>query len=375
MLLLIAPALAGVHLSGLPAKSVVAVDASGASVPCSDDGRGDDDVPGDGVWACDVATVDHAIVDGISRVSSPTLDDTPGSPGQPRQALRAVSIAMDAPASEVTASGNVLTCRDDGVFPDAPGGTPTCGGVAATTQLQLTFQTATGPIEANWTLDPQSGIGHAVFDGAGLVVDTPTGTPEVHEHVDVQPDQPTGITQAEQPAQPSATTSTPTVEHDASAGAGSNGTSGSAWWALALAVLAGLVGVVLGRRMPRGLPAGLEWGHGAQRVAVEESSDSLDDVVLARSRRGPVIVVGPVEPPPGEPGPVLRCPSLDVLDIADATAALVRAHGLSAITLVVPDPSALVSPGEVGLAPLERLRGELPPGTTAVLLGGTEEAT
>ena len=122
--------------------------------------------------------------------------------------------------------------------------------------------------------------------------------------------------------------------------------------------------------MRSGLPGDLEWAHTPDGSTLERVDEDLDALVRTRSRHGPVIVVAApgVVVPEGEPGPVLRATSHDVLDLAEALGDLRRSHRLRMLSLVIADEALLTSPGDVGLTAAERLKAHLPPGTRAFLL-------
>lgn len=366
---------------------------------CADDGQGGDPVPGDGVWRCSGPDASPAewrvLLDGSSLVvvrgQAPagdwglSLREGEGTllaqqaptrtPGTPRPALAAMVMEVDrgpiqqAPVVDLLSHGAraQLTCRDDGRFPDRAqnDAVAACAGPAPGQLLEVRVRG--GWEEQVFTLNypADAALMQARLTATGLQADRWVLAPE-------------GQAGAPQGAPPA-----PPVEGGVTGGEGARpeGGGGPPGGALGVSVvLAGLTGAAayaVGRRSRRsGLPVGLVWAQAAARPTLEErvlGPEGLDGLVRECSRQGLVVaVVGDAPLPAGEPGPVLRATSEDALVLADALSALRRGGDLRGITVLVLGPDRIVSPGEVGLSPLERLLGDAPPGVRVLLVhGGT----
>ncbi|HJN76059.1 MAG TPA: hypothetical protein QGF58_19160 [Myxococcota bacterium] len=335
-------------------------------------------------------------------------------PTTPRQPRQAVIIEIDAgplsqaPVVLLQGEGQAqLGCQDNGEFPDRVlnDDIATCGGVAPGTDLSVQIRTHTGQIDLSIAFDRGAGVVMARYDHGSLeATDWPLLPPRLDlsaaapqedvpepglepapvplpqmERPQMEAPQGPALPQMERPQMEAPQgPSLPQMEApqgsqpDQPRGGAPQGRppGGASWWSLLLAVLTLAGGVWLGRRMRAGLPGALEWAHAPEGSSLERLEDELGPLILTRSRHGPVVVVAPADVvlPEGEPGPVLRATSHDVLDLAEALADLRRTHRLRMLSLVIADEALLTSPGEVGLDPIERLREELPPGTRGFLL-------
>ena len=397
-LLLLPHAAAGVWVEDLDAESVVLVveDREGEHLGlCADDGQGADGTAGDAVWSCGDLPVGGEVrlglmVDGARLAVSPrgqvpegdltlglvedTLRLSEGEPdagvaGAPRPPRHAVLIEIDAgplsqaPVVQLRGDREVqLPCRDNGDFPDRVQNDDiaTCGGVAPGTDLQVQIRSHTGQVDLAVAFDASDSVLMARYSDGAL---QPTKWAALPAELDLS-----GAAPQEVPEP--GVLPTPDAQGAPQGAPQGQPPRGAPWWSLLLAALTLAGGIWLGRRMRGGLPGALEWAHAPDGSSLERVEGGLAELVLQRSHHGPVVVLAPsdAELPEGEPGPVLRATSPDVLDIAEALATLRRQHGLRSLSLVVADAALLTSPGEVGLDPLERLRGELPPGTRAFVL-------
>jgi hypothetical protein len=337
---------------------------------CRDDGKVGDPTPGDGIWACGELPEGEVwvLVDGrrmlvgqAQRGSAPS-----GIAGSPVTPAPAILVQIDAGATQQIpmvalhpAVGEMvqLSCHDNGEFPDssADDSVAHCGGVAPSRELRVEVRRSSGNFEQPVVFEGEDAVLFVRFDGLRY-------STEPWE---------LGGTAATASAVSGGGGGAPSgAGGPAAGGGGGEGPPrGAAWWSLLLAGAALVAGVGLGRWRRGDLPTGLAWAQPAGPGAVEERRGPLDELVLEASRRGPVVVLcGDRDLPEGEPGPVLRATSADVLDLLDALSQLRSRRGIQRVDLVIEDVALLESPGEVGLKPLERLRSELPPGTRALLM-------
>jgi hypothetical protein len=383
---------AGLAVDGADGRSVVVVLDDGErehAQLCGDDGQGPDAVAGDGVWACAPPPVQGAVrvglvVDGVlvgtgaGDLSDDTLvragdplqisadSPTPGAAGAPQSPWPLAVLRIDAGALDqapmVALRGELgeveLACRDDGAFPDAAQNddVATCAGPAPGRELSVSLRLPGGARDVPLTVDAHAAVIHARWDGAALTQQGADLLPAPSAAPDAQPPQPQGDGQPAQPAQPPQ----PAAPADGPSG-------GAVAWAVVSGLGLGLAGFWLGRRRREHLPEHLAWPQGDAAV-LESRTDALDDAVRTLSRRGPVVVLGQGELPAGEPGPVLRCSSTDVLDVLESVELLRRQHGLRAIGVVVDRGVSLTAPGELGVSARERLQADAPAGVTVWFL-------
>lgn len=360
---------------------------------CGDDGQGPDAVAGDGVWACAPPPVQGdarvgLVVDGvlIGTGTGVVSDDTLVRGGDPLQ----ISAQVPAPGAEGVAQapwplavltvdagpldqapmvalrgelGQVeLACRDDGQFPDAAQNddVATCAGPAPGRTLSVSLRLPGGARDMPLTVDPHAAVIQARWDGAALT-QAPTGLLPAavasSGAADVAPQPGPGPDQPPQPQGP----------QDAPPGASTGPGGGAVAWSVVGGLGLAVAGFWLGRRRRDHLPEHLAWPQGDAPV-IETRSDALDDAVRTLSRRGPVVVLSDAALPAGEPGPVLRCTSVDVLDVLESVALLRRQHGLRAVGVVVDRGVSLRAPGELGVSAVERLQADAPAGVTVWLL-------
>ena len=338
---------------------------------CRDDGQVGDPTPGDGIWACGELPDGEVwvLVDGrrllvgqARRGSAPS-----GVAGPARPPTPAILVQIDAgPIEQIPmvalhppegGEASQLSCHDNGEFPDpsADDAVAHCGGVAPARELRVEVRRSSGNFEQPVSFEGDDAVLFVRFDGVRYTT---------------EPWEIGGVETSSSAVSGGGGGAPAGAGGPAAGGGGGEGPPrGAPWWSLLLAAVALVAGVGLGRFRRGDLPSGLAWASPSGPGTLEERGGSLQDEVLAASRRGPVVVVSRADQlPEGEPGPVLRATSHDVLDLLDALAELRRRRGIQRVELVIEDVALLQSPGEVGLSPLDRLRSELPSGTRALVL-------
>jgi hypothetical protein len=246
-----------------------------------------------------------------------------------------------------------VACQDDGDFPDEARNDDraVCAGVAGAGDLVLRLRTPSEEDQVTLNVGPEVAVVQGRWTAGGLeqearlllrtlastaqalpsgdVLPAPKGGESVHGGPAVKP--------PEAPANPGL-------------------------WAGVLALFTGLVGWRLGRgpRGERALPACLD------RVAGKPLVQEVPDLAMAWSgvsSQDPVVLLQVDEAVPVDHmGAVLRSRSTDVLDILDAVAGLAARDPLRSVGLILGSPDALGNPGGIGVAALDVLRQELPPG-------------
>ena len=275
----------------------------------------------------------------------------PGPGGTPRAPTPALIVELDLGPSEhawmlhlIGPDTEQLACMDDGSFPDAApnDGVSTCAGPAGRFE-RLAVQSPAAQQEATSPFRDPTPLLAARWTAAGLAP------------VDLD-------LLARVPAPASAAAPLP----QPSAWGEPQPTPPSSFPWTGLVGLVALIGAgVLLARPPRGLPPGVE-----PIVSSDGPVHHVPDPDLARlAATGPVIVAS--EDPPTVSGPtvVLHSRAVDALDLLALLKRLARTDPLRPPTLVVVDPSRLVHPHGLGVAPLEALEQELPRGARIVVVG------
>ena len=103
------------------------------------------------------------------------------------------------------------------------------------------------------------------------------------------------------------------------------------------------------------------------RVRREPAADAQAAIASAGGQGTVLLALAGEVFVPDTPGPVLKATSLDVSDLLDALAALVRRDSLAQVTLVTSTGSLTHADG-LGVPPAEALERGLPPGVRMVLL-------
>ncbi len=376
------------------ARSVVVLTSAGAAALCRDDGQQGDPVPGDGQWRCpslawaperDALGVmldgrrlvrAQAVAPTLSGRVSLTLDGgrlraepgtpEPGAPGTAKPPVPALVIDVDRGESRqawilevAAASGSgQLACHDDGDFPDAARNddVPVCAGTAASGDVVLRLRTPAQQLQAERSVGPDVAIVRGRWTDQGLQSSDRALMPELSSTAqavplgDALPAPQGGDDGATGPAvKPPDAPSRPGL------------------WAGLLALGAGLVGWRLGRgpRGERALHGSLERVDAPVQMTHVDSLEAAWPVVGSEA---PVVLVGlGGVPAQARSGAVLRCRSVDVLDVVDAVRGLAAREPLRAVGLVVAAGS-LENPGGLGVTPLELLARELPPNTRCAVV-------
>jgi hypothetical protein len=346
MWMLLSTALAEPWVQAEGATSVLSVGPDGAA-PC----RQVEAVS----WVCPEG--DHALVDGAALLAWAKGEAPPEEESTPSK--RTVLVEVDrgpmtmAPMVQLRRGPDSveLSCRDDGAFPDRIGNDDiaTCAGVGiAGSPLQVEVR---GQETRSFTVD----VGDTMLvqiriteDAAGVnpwaLVDTPQAAdPEHIEHEGQPSDRPTN---PDQPIDPNTAGTHQTVAPDQPKPTDGPG-MGLAWSILGAVIALG-GGVLLGRSGRRGLPGAVHW-----------PAARMEEVSTLPALHGAVLTLGAEVPG------ALVLDSNDVLDILDALASLRRREPALPLNLVLGDE--VVSPGEVGVTPLQRLLADAPAGTVIYL--------
>ena len=341
MWMLLSTALAEPWVQAEGATSVLSVGPDGAA-PC----RQVEAVS----WVCPEG--DHALIDGNALVAWTRGEAPPEEESTPSR--RAVLVEVDrgpvtmAPMVQLRRGPDSLelSCRDDGAFPDRVGNDDiaTCAGVGpGGSPLELEVraeQTASFTVDVGDTMLVQIRV---TDDGARAMpwpLVTPPEAAEHVEHAEGQPSEPqkhpAGTHKSIAPAQPKP----------------SDGPGMGLAWSILGALIALGGGVLLGRSGRRGLPGSVRWP--AARLERVDTLPALNGAVVALGADVPGALV---------------LDSDDVLDILDALTGLRRREPALPLTLVL--GAEVVSPGEVGVTPLQRLVADAPAGTVIYSLGRT----
>lgn len=391
-----------------------------AGAGCTDAGTSPDAAP-DGIWTCGpLPPVEGAVRVGVARdgrlvdVGEATLTAAGFAvridkgtavlgdaavlpaprPGPPAAAVPTLLARVRGPADaaapvlrlEGPDGSAQLTCRDDGVFPDAArnDGEHGCAGPWAGPRAEVFVNGGPSGSFGVVTWEPGRPFVFLVVDTAARMAraeafDLPGFAPEVLEMLapvapdPVAPPTPTPPAPSDggapQPPPAEAPDHSPVASREVGIG------TGASPLALLFAVVLGVGGGWAWRRraerlpatlLPVPAPALLPGGPGLSDPACALRTDTPEALAaallptIARHRRVVVVAAPDVPLPDVSDGPIYRAASGDCEEIEAAVRALARTPGPAVAVLVVGD--ALTDAGAVAPAPVRKLREGLPVG-------------
>ena len=248
-----------------------------------------------------------------------------------------------------------VTCSDDGAPPDRAKNdeVSTCSGPAPGVDLGLRLRTPEVELTARASWPEGSDLLQGRWTAGGLEIAewslSEAAAPQEPEASEV-------LDQALEALQESARAE--------SSPAGPPGGSDRGGWVAMLLLAGGAFLLWRGRRPPSDIPHVTRVaGESPQVRTLERWSEAATSEVAALSGSGAVLVLAPPDQglPTGQPGPVLRAESADVLDLLDTLEALLRRDPLLPPALVVTLP-LLAHPDGLGVPAIEHLEAKLPPG-------------